>query len=724
LKRKIIFLIFLFAITFSAYAQSVLGLPSEARSGLKAETQRRIDLLRMDSIFSTKETLDRDWFDGAMFKILTYFDNFYLYFILKVKVIAMICLALSLGIGCIKLMFGGTEVSKFFVQIFLSVMTCMILLAFFPKIMKGILRVTSELAYGAALYMPFENIFDTADKEAKFKAYIVNIASPDYVKARYVLTVDTGGEVWVPIPDDDAEADKKVEELMRKTVKTLDADILKEWEQYKIDELGYEAAQRGDQPYTSEAEFYNERLNRSGTELLAYGKVEKNNQMSSLVRGAKDVKQILALQVIDEQTGVISINKIGKISLITLKGLFGTVLDFKLPKRWILLMLHPATNIYGLVMFLQLIPYIFVVLVIGLMYLYSMFMGVINYIMCLVQFGFLYGLGILFIPLMLWDGTKTMFEKMVGSMMNICVHLLVKTLVIFMTLLLNLELLKEMFLNNNLRNLIKNGRTSSNIFESLEFYLSAAFVVLFIKIINDQSTAFAEFLCGGSPRLAFGEFAQSARSLGTAANTSAGITKAAAGTATGAVMAYNGAVLGAAGAGVGAGMSGGGLTGGLANFGRSLGNSGLKSVNGLLGKGVNAVKGGGQTMKTAFNDFAAGVSGSGSSGGGRSGGSHGEQKESKVNQEHLNSADSSKRQSANFMQGVEESKKRQQANGQSTDGFTSQIKQLLSGINGWTAGEARTGGDGPIYNTVSEDQLPPQGGPPQAGGNTLLRSAV
>jgi hypothetical protein len=313
----------------------------------------------------------------------------------------------------------------------------------------------------------------------------------------------------------------------------------------------------------------------------------------------------LDLQITHKETGLISLNKIFQMIIATFKALWKSL------------------NIKGIVDFFTHFPDFLMVIGIGLAYLWALSVAIVQYAMTVVQYVFLYGMGVLFIPMMLWEGSKHAFEKLCGSIFNIGVRLLVTQTTLYLAVMANIDILKNMFV-------LSSGKT--DFMQGIEFYLSIAFMVIFVKLFVDQAPTIAEFLCGGQPSIGFGTFVAAAASAAAAGKAALGaggsMVKGAA--TTGAAMA---GALGAAGgvahdASSTAKAQGGGfgsmLKAGITGFGKSIGQSAVQGGANILDKGIDAVKNGPQTMKNFGQLMKNGISPSGaggqnSSGGGKNG---------------------------------------------------------------------------------------------------------
>ncbi|MDR0474752.1 MAG: type IV secretion system protein [Treponema sp.] len=424
------------------------------------------------------------WLDGAFFNVLRYVDGMHLFFMKQVRILAMICFALSFGISCIKMVMGATELNKVLTQAFMSIATYFIMIFLFPHIMINMQKIVSELAYGAVFSQGF-----SVKLESK---------------------------------------------------------------------------------YGKEDEYF-EYLNEIGTD-------KNGSTIWTVSREGSDTQKALNLQITHRETGIISLNKVFQMIIATFKAL------------WKSLDVH---NVFD---FFKHFPDFLMVIVIGLAYLWALSVAIVQYAMVVVQYTFLYGMGVLFIPLMLWEGSKHAFEKLCGSIFNIGVKLLVVQTTLYLAVMANIDILKNMYI-------LSAGKV--DFMQGLEFYLSIAFMVIFVKLFVDQAPAIADFLCGGQPNLNFREFARAAASgaaAGMAAvNAGGSMVKGAAVTGAAVVGALGAAGGSARTAAAAERAQGGGLGGsigaGLASFGKSIGQSAKQGGANILDKGIDAVAGAPQSAK-------------------------------------------------------------------------------------------------------------------------------
>jgi len=553
MKKIIIFALLVFVLNIN-----VFGKPSDLQQEQEEQALKRYEkLLDQRGLISPMwGNVDQPWIDGALLKILMFFDGIHLYFSLKVRDIAMICMALSIGIGAFKLIFGMVELNKLLVQLFTSLLMFMIILHIFPTIMSTVLKLTSRFASEAIFSYKAPSYNKYGVTKTGFENYIKELAAPDgqYMWGYYE------NEKFVP----------------------TGKYVLGMWK----------------------AEFI-QIFNGTGFfAKSAYVENENSQSLRNMIeQGNMTPSEIIAGNVIDSKTGIVSFNRVIMNSLLVFKGLWRNVArdDFNISTVLADIILAVATS---------------------LLYLASMIISMGYYVTCLIQFGFLYSFGILFIPFMLWDGSKTIFEGLVKGIITITVHLLVKTMIIFMIILINVEILNQMYIMS----VRSKGGDGPKVY--LELFLTVIILSLISVLYAMQSSKIADFLLGGSPSIGFGELQQAARStgqaLGAGAKVSGGVAKLAGGAAVGTLGAVGAGVMQgaqafkaerAAGQDFGQAMKSGALTAGKSMTG-SLVHGAASAVDRGVGHAINGVRNFGSNMKS-IGSFADGMlSGTGYHGGG------------------------------------------------------------------------------------------------------------
>jgi hypothetical protein len=348
------------------------------------------------------------WLDGIFFKLMRYVEGLFGFYHSQVGIIAKICFALSLGIGAVKLVMGGTELNKLLSQMFVAVLTFMVMLTVFPKLMIQMNYIVQNFAYNSVMR---QNIDRKLDTQFGTKDEFVN---------------------WI------TNAGK------------------------------------------------NKKNNKSIWDSGATG--ENAN---------KAMRDFLNMNVVVKDTGLISINKLCQIMLATVKILFMQLKNFS-----------------GFPEFFAHVADFIIVLLAVIVLVYGAIRGIIEYASCMLYWCFTYGVGVLFIPFMIWDGTKHAFEKLCGSIFNIGIRLLITVTSLYLLLLINLDILRHMFMLSGIVT-----RKEYEIMQGLEYYVTIIFMAVFAAYIMQNSQGIAEFLCGGQPRIGFNEFAGAVNTASAAKNT-------------------------------------------------------------------------------------------------------------------------------------------------------------------------------------------------------------
>jgi hypothetical protein len=348
------------------------------------------------------------WLDGIFFKLMRYVEGLFGFYHGQVGIIAKICFILSLGIGSVKMVMGGTELNRLLSQMFVAVLTFMVMLTVFPQLMIQMNKIVQNYAYNSVMSQNIDRKWDSqfGTKE-------------EFVK-------------WI------TEAGKN-----KKNDKSIWAD----------------------------------------------GATGDNANQA--------VQDFLNMNVVVKDTGIISINKLCQVMLATIKILFLQLKNFcEFPGFFY----HVADFI--------------IVLLAVIVLVYGAIRGIIEYASCMLYWCFTYGIGVLFIPFMIWEGTKHAFEKLCGSIFKIGIRLLITVTSLYLLLMINLDILRHMFMLSSIVT-----RKEYEIMQGLEYYVTIIFMAVFAAYIMQNSQGIAEFLCGGQPRIGFNEFAGAANTLGAGKNT-------------------------------------------------------------------------------------------------------------------------------------------------------------------------------------------------------------
>lgn len=270
------------------------------------------------------------------------------------------------------------------------------------------------------------------------------------------------------------------------------------------------------------------------------------------------VRKRLNINITDKQTGLISANRMMKLVI------FGFTIVFKSS-------FAGADSIWSLA---KALPDMVIALAVAVLFGFMMIMAIIQYITAIIEYTFFLAIGVLFIPTMLWEGSKFIFEKLMGSFINIVIKLLVIQIALYLATLGIIEILKMMFIM---------GHSEEGFVEHISWYIAVAFMTILIKMICNSAPTIAEFISGGTPRLSYGEFAQASNNVRAA----------------GGAVAAGGAMAMAK----GAGSIAGGIKSAVVNGKQAYKESGGSLTAAVLGGGGSLVKslahGAGDIAKTA-----------------------------------------------------------------------------------------------------------------------------
>jgi len=133
-----------------------------------------------------------------------------------------------------------------------------------------------------------------------------------------------------------------------------------------------------------------------------------------------------------------------------------------------------------------------------------------EYLMCMLLWAFLYGIGVLFIPMMLWEHTKHGYEKLVQAMFKLAVRILITTTILYLVAFINIDVLINMYYIAGGEGMMT-GDNAFKIGQSLEYYLMIFCMQFFVFYLANNANNLSEYICRGSMSLGFDNFAQSAQ---------------------------------------------------------------------------------------------------------------------------------------------------------------------------------------------------------------------
>jgi hypothetical protein len=294
-----------------------------------------------------------------------------------------------------------------------------------------------------------------------------------------------------------------------------------------------------------------------------------------------EINMLLEMRVTNGNTGLISLNQALRFGYMTVT------------------LIYKSLNINNIVDLAKQFADVLLCLVCILYYFYAFCMAIIQYVTTVVEYHFLMAMGILFIPLLLWEGTKHAYESMIKSMFSIGIKLLCVQVVIYLCMVISVDIIKQMYTEYaSAKAFNPEEGLAGMAINTFEFYLNIFVMSLLMKLLTDSGPEFASFLSGGQPRLSYGEFAQAAMAGGAAVGAAAAAGRTVAGTAgnaaaggLSALAAGGAAASGAAHAEAGAGASKGQqLKAGAQALASSLGRSAVGGIMSAVDSGISGAK--------------------------------------------------------------------------------------------------------------------------------------
>lgn len=328
--------------------------------------------------------------------------------------------------------------------------------------------------------------------------------------------------------------------------------------------------------------FY-EWMAKSCPEIFSSSKKSDENADKNYMNQYNPEVQTIDLNIVDRNTGFINFNK-------TFSFVFAYIkIMIKALPKW---SLFSMTGIEFVVIFVFILA-----LLAGLV---SYFMCLIAYVMALVDYYSLVGFGVLFVPLQLWEGTKSYTSNLFQSAGKILIKLTVVSAFLFLSIMVFIDVFATVYQNTS--SVIKEGGggidfvVKNDALALLEMFVTVIFQSVLVFVLSKQSTAISNFLSGGSPQLSFGEFGQAASQAVATGSVAKGSSKG----ITNELQNMKASVANTAGSAVL-----GGIAGGAGGFFKSLGESTMSNIGGSLKggfeKGKSALTGSG--LKNTLNNL-------------------------------------------------------------------------------------------------------------------------
>jgi len=358
------------------------------------------------------------------------------------------------------------------------------------------------------------------------------------------------------------------------------------------------------------------------------------------------------IKITASSNNIISINACISLMIGTFKGIFMSVFERDFGDG----------TITTIINFFKAIPDFFMCILFGIMFLIFFSKAVVTYVGVVIEFVFFYAIGVIYVPMILWEGTKQNFATFLGGVTKISLRLLLTQMSMYFCIRIAVDIMRNMYIVSTF---FPAGKEPEPM-KSLEFYASSFFLMMFCSMIVENAPNIAGFLGGGEPSLGFGAVAQAARSTTSIAKGTAGAIGGVAklGMAgAGAALKMGAGVVGGVASGIGSAVNttkanldakagvgsslARGLGAGLSSAGKSLGNGALSVGKSAVDafKPGGAVQNLGKSLSKATNNFkeGMGLSGGESGKGGGGGGGSGKEKKKQTAEEKLNSRSASDR---------------------------------------------------------------------------------
>ncbi len=284
-----------------------------------------------------------------------------------------------------------------------------------------------------------------------------------------------------------------------------------------------------------------------------------------------DVKQALDINIVDRNSGLVDLNMTFKYAVAMIVCGWNSM---------------PKINLFSFEEIVMGFFFIASVLVACVCYIVVL----INYVMALLDYYFLVGFGLFFLPLSLWDGSKQYAQAIIGNFVKIMVKLMIISTVMFLSIMSMIDMYVALYMDS----LAIGGIAIATKFSGkLQFCLTLIFQSILLFVMTKHTSQLASMLCGADPQMSFGEFARAAAQTAAVGAGARGIqqagAKAALAVASGGASAVSSGALAAKGL-TGAAKAGAFMKGAGQSIGKSLGN-GLKNLPSSAGGALRSMGG-------------------------------------------------------------------------------------------------------------------------------------
>jgi len=322
-----------------------------------------------------------------LYNCLGYIDRMFGFFSGQAKIVAHICFALSLGIGCVKMALGSENMNKFLTGMLINVITYMVLMWFFPKLLVGGKWIATSFARGA-----FSGQKTVYSGEASFKNYM------------YMGAADRAGKSYL---------------------------------------------------------------------------------------NPGDIEAIIGMKIMNMNTGLLSLNSVVGAAMATCGSLLNALFQSRETQWWEIGIIGDLTALYD---FVRKLPDIFIVFIIVCVYLVCVVKGLGNYCGAVIEYTFVYAVGVLLIPLGLWDKTKDYSDKIFAAFAKTFMKLMMLTIALYLLCQGMMDIAKTLY---------QVMGSDTDLFQRAEVYAGVAFMLTFMLFVVNNASSVAAMLVdpNASPRL-------------------------------------------------------------------------------------------------------------------------------------------------------------------------------------------------------------------------------
>jgi len=296
-----------------------------------------------------------------------------------------------------------------------------------------------------------------------------------------------------------------------------------------------------------------------------------------IIDAAGGADAVLGMNIANSSTGLLSLDKIVVQVMSTVAIMVYSVMD-QMEGEWEKTVAHLCDFL--------------IVLAISVFYIFCMCLATVNYAVCVVEYMFVFSIGIVFIPFMLWKGVESYYKTIIGAFAKVLMKLLMISISIYLTMAGSIDIIANMY--------EASVDGDATLGQRMEFYVGVAFLCVFLKLVADNAGKIAELIVSkGETSLGFKQVKAAVQSVAGAgavvAGAAMGTAKLAGNVAVTPLKVAGNTVLSAKAGGAAGGLKGA-ISGGFHGFAGSMYNGAgdilshvggiAKSVPGGIGKAL------------------------------------------------------------------------------------------------------------------------------------------